>query len=479
MRISIVGGGSAGWMTATTFVKLFPEFDVTLIESPDIETIGVGESTLFNINRWLREVDIKYSDFLNHVDGTFKHSIKFTNFYKKDSGSFHYPFFQIPYLSYMGQALNPNIWWHKKNQVPSTPLSDYAESINPLALVSENSKFDDSMPFAYHFDATKFGIWLRDEVCKHHVKHIKSNVVGYNGDSITLENGKEIDADLFIDCTGFKSLLLDSEFISYSHLLPNDIALATRLPYKNKEKQMVPYTECTCINNGWVWQIPLRDKIGTGYVHSSKYINEDDAKQEFIDHLNSKGFDTSECEFRKVPMKIGRYKKTWVGNVVAIGLSAGFIEPLEGNGLLTVHDNLLSLVKILRRGNPSQFSKDLYNSDVEFIFEEWLDFVICHYSLSQREDTKYWKDNFERHYDLNKRSSLKSYGTEFFQTERYIYLDKGFHYIAAGMNFNPTLHSYGYNPDDVRKLGERKEQWKKMVKDIPTMLKYLSRHHRL
>ena len=160
-------------------------------------------------------------------------------------------------------------------------------------------------------------------------------------------------------------------------------------------------------------------------------------------------------------------------------MSAGFIEPLESNGLLTVHNNLLSLVKVLRRGKPSQFSKDLYNSDVELRFEEWVDFVICHYSLSQREDTKYWKDNFERHYDLDKRLGLKAYGNEVFQTERYNYLDKGFHYIATGMNVNPTLHSYGYNPDDVRKLCERKEQWKKMVKDIPTMVKYLSRHHRL
>ena len=470
MRISIVGGGSAGWMTATTFVKLFPEFDVTLIESPDIETIGVGESTLYHINRWLREVDIKYSDFLNHVDGTFKHSIKFTNFYKKDSGSFHYPFFHI---SDMRHGPNPNVWWHKKNQVPSTPLSDYAESINPLALVSENNKFDDSMPFAYHFDATKFGIWLRDKVCKHHVKHIKSNVVGYNGDSITLENGKEIDADLFIDCTGFKSLLLDSEFISYSHLLPNDSAVSTHIQYTNIEEQMHPYTECTAIDNGWVWNIPLRNKIGTGYVYSSKYLSQEEAEKEFSSYLGDK-----DLKFSHTKMRIGRHEKTWVGNVVAIGLSAGFIEPLESNGLLTVHDNLLSLVKVLRRGKPSQFSKDLYNSDVELRFEEWVDFVICHYSLSQREDTKYWKDNFERHYDLDKRLGLKAYGNEVFQTERYNYLDKGFHYIATGMNVNPTLHSYGYNPDDVRKLCERKEQWKKMVKDIPTMVKYLSRHHR-
>ena len=468
MKISIVGGGSAGWMTATTFVKLFPEFDITLIESPDIETVGVGESTLFQINRWLREVDIKYSDFLNHVDGVFKHSIKFTNFYKEDSGSFHYPFFAG------GEGPNPNSWWHKKNQIPSTPLSDYAESINPLALIAENNKFDPNLQFAYHFDATKFGIWLRDKVCKHHVKHIKSNVVGYNGDSITLENGKEIDADLFIDCTGFKSLLLDSEFISYSHLLPNDSAVSTHIQYTNIEEQMHPYTECTAIDNGWVWNIPLRNKIGTGYVYSSKYLSQEEAEKEFSSYLGDK-----DLKFSHTKMRIGRHEKTWVGNVVAIGLSAGFIEPLESNGLLTVHDNLLSLVKVLRRGKPSQFSKDLYNRDVELIFEEWVDFVVSHYALSQREDTPYWKDNFKRHYDLDKRLGLKGYGSEVFQNEKFIYLNKGFHYIAAGMNFNPTLHSHRYNPEDVRNLCERKKEWEKKVKDLPSIFKYLSRHHRL
>ena len=471
MKICIVGGGTAGWMSAATFVRVFPlQFEVTLVESPDIKTSGVCESTLESINKWLNELGIKDVDFLNHVDGTFKHSIKFTNFYRKDSGSFHYPFG-------LTQGVNANTWWHKKNKIPSTPLSDYAESVNPLALIAENNRFESHLPSSYHFDAIKFGLWLRDKICKPYVKHIKSNVVGYTGDSIILDSGKEIEADLFVDCTGFKSQLLGGflkeEFLSYSDVLPNDSAVSTHVEYTDVKKQMHPYTECTAIDNGWVWNIPLRNRIGTGYVYSSKYLSEEEAEEEFGTYLGNK-----DLEFSHIKMRIGRHKRFWVKNVVAVGLSSGFIEPLESNGLFTVHENLINLIKILRRGNPNQFSRDLFNSDARLVFDEFTDFICAHYALSQREDTPYWKDNFNRNYEIDgfekaERYSLKIYGREFFRIGEYTYLDKGFHYIAAGMNFNPILRSQPFNENDVKSLDEQNHRWKMMVKDLPIMFDHL------
>jgi tryptophan halogenase len=476
-KICIVGGGSAGWMSAATFVKVFPKFDITLIESPTTKTIGVGESTLQSIRRWIDLLGIDDHKFLKEVGGTFKHSIKFTNFYTENSGSFHYPF---------GSTIGPdaNNWWTKKNILPDTALSDYAECVNPLCLVAENNRFEKNLNYAYHFDATKFGLWLKNNVCKNKVKYIQSNVTDYQGDFIVLDNGKKVYADLFVDCTGFKSQLLGNflkeEFVSFSDIIPNDSAVATHLNYKDKKTQMYPYTECTAIQNGWVWNIPLWERIGSGYVYSSKYISQEDAEEEFKKYLKTKKFDISECKFNHIKMRIGRYKRFWVDNVVAVGLSAGFIEPLESNGLFTVHENLISLVKILKRGLPNQFSKDIFNSDMRLIFDEFAEFVASHYALSQRQDTQYWEDLFNKKYEIdgeekNQIYGLKLYSREFFRYGKYNFLDKGFHYISAGMNFNPTI-SESCNPEEVKKLCDQKNEWKRKVNDLPLMFDYLKRH---
>ena len=371
-KIVIVGGGSAGWMSAAALIRAYPNKDITVIESPNVPTVGVGESTLGQFRHFCHFLQIDNKDFMASCDASFKMSIQFTDFYEKDSGSFHYPFGQVVH--------NPKEWWENSNLLST---NKYAEDINPVALVAESGKFDRSTSYAFHFDAVKFGQYLRKTYCNA-VKHVTAEVIGCkkgeNGiEYLKLDNGDIVEADLFIDCSGFKSLLLgeymEEPFIPYDHLIPNDTAWATQVSYTDKEKQLVAYTECTAIDNGWVWNIPLWDRIGTGYVYSSKHVSDEDAKQEFIIHLQSKGFDTSECVFKRISMRIGRHKRTFVKNVVAIGLSAGFIEPLESNGLFTVHQNLIDLYKTLRRGKPSQYMKDIYNSATSLSFDEFADFV--------------------------------------------------------------------------------------------------------
>lgn len=478
MKICIVGGGSSGWMAASTFSQLIEYDQLTLIESPNAPISGVGESTLEKIRDWIRLVGIDEIEMIRETDGSLKQSIKFTNFLKKDSGSFHYPFGNQP-------TFNSETWWghlyHNKSYSPN----DYAQYINPLALVAERGKVDTSSPLAFHFDAIKFGTYLKNNYCED-IKHIVADVVGCekNDDGIKylkLDNGDVIEADLFIDCTGFKSLLLgeylEEPFISYDHLIPNDSAWATKVSYNDKEKELVAYTECTAIDNGWVWNIPLWERIGTGYVYSSKHVSDEDAKQEFIEHLHSKGFNTSECEFKKISMRIGRHKRTFVKNVVAIGLSAGFIEPLESNGLFTTHENLIDLYKTLRRGKPSQFMKDLYNTSTSLSFDEFADFVAIHYAFTQREDTQYWRDNFNRSYDLIGVDNYDRYGLKAFSRELYKFsafdkLDKGFHYIASGMNVcaytEPKVTS-----TNLSKMELVQSDWQKKIDNLPTVLQVL------
>jgi len=247
-KIVVVGGGSAGWMTAATLIKAFPNKDISVIESKDVPVIGVGESTLGGIRRWTRFIGLDEKDFFKATDASYKLSIKFTDFYKKDAGGFQYPF---------GKPLvdgdrNPFYDWHVKKFIyPDTPVTDFVDSLFPASVLFENNKysenkfgdfdnFDPSNDVAYHFDAVKLGNWLREKVCiPKGVKHIPALVVHVEGDAkrgveyLTLDNGFTVHADLFIDCTGFKSILLDKTlkepFKSFNDIIPNTSAWATRI----------------------------------------------------------------------------------------------------------------------------------------------------------------------------------------------------------------------------------------------------------
>ena len=305
-KIVIVGGGSAGWMSAATFAKFYSSCDVTVIESPNVPTVGVGESTLGQIRNWLFALDIKEEDFLTKVDGSYKLGIKFTDFYKKDSGSFYYPFGNpvVP----QGTPGNLNAWHVKKLMYSSVPADDYCKTWYSTIPLMDNNKYTPNLDFelpgfrsdinmAYHFDAVKFAKWLKDFYCiPRGIDYLQAEVTevitSENGvDSLILSNGQTVSADLFIDCTGFQSLLLNKSlkepFNSLEHILPNNKAWATQIPYTDKDLEMEPYTNCTAIGNGWVWNIPSWSRIGTGYVYSDRFISSEDALEEFKEYLVS------------------------------------------------------------------------------------------------------------------------------------------------------------------------------------------------
>jgi len=508
--IVIVGGGTAGWMAATTFVRLFPKKKITLIESPNIRTIGVGESTIGQLNQWLSLVGIKSKDFMKSCNATFKFNIRFNNFLDKNSGYYDYPFGSPDNIDNNGA----NLWYFKKIISPKTKITDYADSLFPIMALVNNNKIHDNNDgklgnfnfkndVAYHFDATKFALWLRDNVClpsglnhiKSEVKEIKTNKNGIR--SLELENGESIKGDLFIDCTGFKSILLErtlgEEFISFENILPNNSAWATHVDYTNKEEQMITYAYCDAVSNGWIWTTPLWESIGTGYVYSDKYISPDNALKEFKKYLIKNGHDITNCEFNKVPFRVGIHKRLFVKNVVAIGLSAGFIEPLESNGLVTIHEFLFYLSTILDRNDINQFDKDTFNHSCRTLFQNWAEFVALHYALSVRNDTPYWRDNMEREYDkgINDLSYTQAIGFRAAMynkiTENRFPEGSGISCIATGMNWFPMsdktlryankLEKFDYNAfiPSIKRMDERKKEWNSVVKDSPTLYKYLKK----
>lgn len=471
MKIAIVGGGSAGWMTASILVKIYPHLNISVIEDPNTPPIGVGESTYEGIRHYCSILEIDEKSFFKHTDASIKIGLQFSGLYdtENENEDFLYPFGGA---ATYGTRWGLEDWLIKKNIYPDTPNSQFVESYFPQALLAkhnrfsknENNQFDNFRPVfdtALHFDAIKFGGWLRDHYClPKGVSLIKSKVahipIDENGvQKLVLDNGDHISADLYVDCTGFKSLILDKTlnepFLSFNDVLPNNRAWAAQLPYLDKKKELDSVTKCTFIENGWCWNIPLWSRLGSGYVYSDKFVSPDDALQEFKKYLMSNKMTCPRTQsqlesitFNDIKMRVGIHERTWVKNVVAIGLSAGFIEPLESNGLFTVHTFLYHLIRALERGSVSQWTKDVYNRSVYLEYFKFAEFIRMHYALSIRKDTPYWKTNFNRSYDFSVYTAYEKENSHIYQlfyakTEKYnTFPQGGISIISSGLNY-PTL----------------------------------------
>ncbi len=474
--ITIVGGGSSGWMTAAAISKQLPEVKLTLIESPNIPIIGVGESTIGHINEFLSLLDLKDEDWMPHCNATYKTSIKFIDFRenpKEEPHKFHYPFGMFDFTDKPRSIMD---WFINKVHNPEIDNSNFAEFFHDSILMTDKNKltknedgkvrgFDFRTDTAYHMDATKFGIFLRDKLClPSGMTHILDDVTEVNKDengyikTISTKQSGDLHADLFIDCTGFKSLLLEQamgvEFVSFHDTLMNDSAIATIIPYIDKDKEMENYTSCTAIEAGWVWNIPLWNRIGTGYVYSSKFATKEEAEAQFRKHLKSNRmiFPDAEradtCEVRHIKIKHGVHKKAWEKNVIGVGLSNGFIEPLESTGLMLTHECITKIISLLkmRNRNVTRFDVDTFN----YAFYEQIlgfkEFISQHYALSMRNDTPYWKHvsgNVEYSKSMTEfvpaiLTSNQDLASRLFRSRVFDNSSmSGIIYIAAGMGYNP------------------------------------------
>jgi tryptophan halogenase len=408
-------------------------------------------------------------------------------------------------------------WHFKKILYPETPVSDYAECFFPgMALVNQNkSLFTDNSSenevqqqskYSYQFDATKFGIWLKDNYCKskysnnftHILAEVKEIPLNDNGiKHLVLDDGRRLEADLFIDCTGFKSLLLTEafgvSFVNINDYIPNNYAWATKIPYKDPETQIVNYTKCTAIENGWIWEIPLWSRMGSGYVFSDKFISTQAALREFKQGLRRKGYENVEAlEYHLIPMRCGIQSKLWVKNTCAIGLAAGFIEPLQSNGLHCTHQFIFNLCCTLERGHISEWDRKEFTTKCHDDFYGFAAPVVMCYGLTHRDDTEYWREIISREWSPDLFSSTSDgLSGKFHQAYREKNFNKQFntyspaHCMAAGMNWNPTdIHSIKYsggNMESIKKMTkfniqqieERKKNWDEQIKDFPSPYQYL------
>jgi len=509
-RILIVGGGSSGWMTAASLCKNIPDIDITVIHSPNIPTIGVGESTILHINRFLNNLELVDEDWMQACNATYKTSIDFTNFCG-DGKRVSYPFGEASYLN----KYEPFDWFLKQSILgaDNEEYVDFAMGSSELIKQNKLTKDDPNIigwdfnnHTAYHMDAELFGRYLKAQYCiPQGVKCVLDDVVEIkqNEDgsiqSITTNEHGDLSADLFVDCTGFKSLLLDKTlkepFNSFKDKLINDKAVATRLKYKDIDVEMEHRTNATTMNSGWVWNIPLWNRIGTGYVYSSQFLTEQEAEKEFGDFLiNDRDITRSQdeveqCEMMHVNIRPGIHSRSWVKNVCAIGLSNGFIEPLESTGLMLTNVAIFELVKTLqsRSGRVNRYDKDIFNSAVRRGMSNFSGFIAGHYALAERDDTPYWKYVTEEIQYMNDDSPEWKWLTTYLPStsnSRSSFWNNlpdtdGAPYIMSGFGYNPvdiTLEPTGvYN--DMEKLQmeitSHKKAKKDYIKNLPSHYQFL------
>lgn len=509
-KVVIVGGGTAGWLTANHLAKQLSAknstesgVEIILVESPNIATIGVGEGTVPMMRKSLQQLGISETEFIQQCDVTFKQGIKFVDWLNNprvESPQHYHHIFDYPVINELD---NLTAYWLKGLAGDDCSFVDamaFQGKICDAGLAPKDitmPEFQGRSNYAYHLDAAKFAKLLTKNALNNlGVKHVLAEVNDVqchsNGDiaSLHTDTAGTICADLFVDCTGFQSLLLGKalgvKFIDKSDILFADHALAAQVPYENDQQSIPSFTISTAKENGWIWDIGLTQRRGTGYVYSSKHTNHDDAEKVLRQYLGHQGESAS---VRKIAMNIGYRETFWHKNCVAIGLSQGFVEPLEATGLL-VFD---ATAKMLASQFPaSREHMDIvakqFNKRITASWEKVIEFIKLHYFLSKRDDSQFWIDNRDPstcpeelldRLALWKHQLPSSYdfnsGFDIFNLENYLY-------VLYGMQFDTNVDAFNYRFNQhkqAQKLFEKVDEHTQMLlKHLPQNRDLLNKIHR-
>lgn len=409
VTIVIVGGGTAGWLTATFLQNqlsytLNRPVEITVIEAEDIPTIGVGEATIPSIRQTLAACGIDEHIFLKSCGATFKQGIEFINWRNEPKESEPNSYFH-PFGDQIMVAGKDATWqWL---QLPQEKRAAYAEQFSVQAEIARSGRapknltdkpYVGALAYAYHLDAGKLAQFLKALSKERGVRHKVQKVVEIerNGDNINalrLDNHEQVEADLYIDCTGFAAQLINSdknnEFNNLSDILFVDRAVVTRIDNKSFA-DVIGYTKSTAQSAGWIWDIALQDRRGVGHVYSSRYIDDDAAKAELAAYVKQP---VAALETRRLDMRIGYHDQQWRGNCVAIGLSSGFLEPLESTGIYLVEMANWAMLEFVPRYLAGALPQPSYNQILHNHYDNIADFLKMHYCLSNRRDTAFWRDN--------------------------------------------------------------------------------------
>jgi 2-polyprenyl-6-methoxyphenol hydroxylase-like FAD-dependent oxidoreductase len=399
-KILIVGGGTAGWMAANLLASKWKHSEICLVESKEIGIIGVGEGSTPHLKFFFEAIGIEDSEWMPRCNATYKTGITFDKWSTiKGFESYFHPFaaqtddlFTVP-LFY--KNIHARMQGYDVNAHPDDYFLESYLAKNNLGPLP-NECFPFGVAYGYHFDSSLLGEFLAENAQKLGVKRIFGNVtealVNNKGNlsAVKLDDASELKADFFVDCSGFNAYLMQKtlkvNYQSFKDNLVNNAAVT--LPTKISS-QLPVETTATALSSGWAWKIPLRNRFGNGYVYSNDYINADQAETELRQHL---GLLNSDVEARHLQMKVGRVEKHWYKNCLAVGLSQGFIEPLEATAIALSFNTIAQFMQCFEEGKGSNQYEDAFNKDINERFDGIRDYVVCHYQVNQRNDSPYWRD---------------------------------------------------------------------------------------
>ncbi|MGJ8680030.1 tryptophan halogenase family protein [Paraglaciecola sp.] len=449
--IAIVGGGTAGWMTAAALSRmLLPEnVKIILVESEQIGTVGVGEATIPDIANFNLMLGINEQEFLAETNGTFKLGIEFRDWGKLGDQYFH------PFGSH-GVDMNGidfhQYWLHTRQNGNKAKLEDYSI----CAMAAKQAKFvlPDNNPksvlshlrYAYHFDATAYAAFLRKFSEKRGVIRIEGliedvatdNETG-NIQSVILKSGQKIEADFFFDCSGFRALLLDKtlgvKFKDWSHWLPCNRAQAVA---SERTEPLLPYTISSAKKSGWQWRIPTQERTGNGHIYCSDFISDDEANQVLLEGLDAKPLGDA----RTIHFQTGCREKFWDKNCIGIGLSSGFLEPLESTSIFLIQQGVSRFISLYPDNNKSAVLQNEYNRLMTREFTQVRDFIILHYHATERDDSPFWNycKNMSIPDSLKHKIELFEAGGRVFRDDQELFAKSNWIAVMLGQNIEPQVY---------------------------------------
>ncbi len=454
--IVIVGGGTAGWMAAAALSHfLSPQkHRITLVESEQIGTVGVGEATVPHIRYFNQTLGIDENDFIRQTNATYKLGIEFVDWGKLGDTYIH------PFGIY-GRTVNDvsfhHYWLKAKLFGDNRPIGDYSLAVQ--AALNEKFSYPSAEPdslaskysYAFHIDASLYAKYLRSYAEKKGVTRLEGKVNNVNQcpdsgniTSISLENGSHIDGDLFIDCSGFRGLLIEqvlkTEYDNWSQWLPCDRAIAVP---SEKTSPPLPYTRATARDAGWQWRIPLQNRNGNGQVYCSHYITDDQVAESLLANLDGKPL----ANLNHLRFTTGCRKKTWYKNCVSVGLSSGFLEPLESTSIYLIQMAITKLIEYFPRTQNDVSLTDEFNRDMRMEYERIRDFLVLHYTATTRDDTEFWRyiSNMKRPESLEEKIALFVEQAHVMQYKKGMFLEPSWVAVYLGQGIVPKRYHPAVN----------------------------------
>ncbi len=473
-NILIVGGGTAGWMAAAALAKFLPrqDYQITLIESEAIGTVGVGEATVPHIRYFNEVLGIDENEFIEKTNATYKLGIEFSNWGKLGSAYLH------PFGTY-GLSRNDisfhHYWVKLSRSVNVGSIGDYSAGV--VAAYAEKFAYPVQDPrslfskysYAFHMDASLYAHFLREYSCARGVARREGKIVAVNRDvgtggigSVLLDSNEILTADLFLDCSGFRGLLINETlktgFEDWSHWLPCDRAIAVP---SAKTSDPLPYTRAIAQVAGWQWRIPLQNRTGNGQVYCSHYISDDEVAASLLGNLDGEAL----ANLNYLRFKTGRRRLSWNKNCVAIGLSSGFLEPLESTSIYLIQLAIMKLIEFFPAAGSDAACSDEFNRDMANEYERIRDFLILHYHATERDDSGFW--NYCRTMDIPE--SLR-YKINLFREQGHVerfkrgmFLEPSWVAVCLGQGMEPRAWHPLVDAMDTNELAQHLQQMRECI----------------